>query len=108
MSSPRTLARVAGLLYLMMFVCATFAGSVRSRIIDSSDPAATANNIRSSATLFRVGFVADLMQATFLLLAAMALYLLLRHVDGTPVGGPLAMRVWVGWCWSRWPRTRPG
>ena len=81
MSSPRTLARVAGVLYLMMFVCATFAGSVRSRIIDSSDPAATATNIRASATLFRVGFVADLVQATFLLLAAMALYLLLRHVN---------------------------
>jgi hypothetical protein len=81
MSSTRTLARVAGALYLMMFVCATFAGFVRSRIIDSGDPAATANNIRASATLFRVGFVADLVQVTFLLLAAMALYLLLRHVN---------------------------
>jgi putative transposase len=29
-------------------------------------------------------------------------------IDGTPVGGPLAMRVGVGWCWSRSPRSRPG
>ena len=91
MSSTRTLARVAGVLYLMMLVCATFAGSVRSRIIDSGDPAATANNIRASATLFRIGFVADLVQATFLLLAAMALYLLFRHVNqlGCPSDGHL-------------------
>jgi hypothetical protein len=32
----------------------------------------------------------------------------LSRVDGTPVGGPLAMRVLVGSCWSRWPRTRRG
>ena len=81
MSSPRTLARVAGLLYLVMFVGATFAGHVRSRIVESGDPAATANNIRASATLFRVGFVADLAQVTCLLLAAMTLYLLFRHVN---------------------------
>src|SRR4029453_2317113 len=29
-------------------------------------------------------------------------------VDGTPVVGPLAMRVWVGWCWCCWPRRRRG
>jgi hypothetical protein len=81
MNSTRTLARVAGLLYLLMLVGATFAGYVRSRIVESGDPAATADNIRASATLFRVGFVADLVQATLLLLAAMALYLLLRHVN---------------------------
>jgi hypothetical protein len=28
--------------------------------------------------------------------------------DGTPVAGPFAMRVRFGWCWSRWPHTRPG
>jgi hypothetical protein len=81
MSSPKTLARVAGSLYLSMFVFAVFAGYVRSRIVESGDAAATAGNIRASATLFRVGFVADLVQVTCLLLAAMALYLLLKHVN---------------------------
>jgi hypothetical protein len=28
--------------------------------------------------------------------------------DGAPVGGPLAMRVRVGWCWSSWLRIRQG
>src|SRR5919106_1055121 len=44
-------------------------------------PIPTAANIRESATLFRTGFAADLVQATFFLLTAMALYLLLRHVN---------------------------
>ena len=54
---------------------------VRSSIVEPGDPTATAENIRSSATLFRLGFVADLVQATFFLFTAMALYLLLRHVN---------------------------
>jgi hypothetical protein len=58
----------------------SFALYVRSRIIESGDAAVTADNIRVSATLFRVGFVSDLVAATCFLLTAMALYLLLRHV----------------------------
>src|SRR6266545_242324 len=65
----------------IMFVCAGFAGFVRFRIVESGDAAATADNIRASATLFRVGFVSDLVQVTSLLVAAMALYLLLKHVN---------------------------
>jgi hypothetical protein len=81
MTSTKTLARIAGALYLVMAVCAGFAELyVRSRIVESGDAAATADNIRASATLFRLGFVVDLVQATFYLLTAMALYLLLRHV----------------------------
>jgi hypothetical protein len=33
---------------------------------------------------------------------------LLLETDGIPVGGPGAMRVRVGWCWSSWPRSRRG
>lgn len=63
MHSPKTLARIAGSLYLIMFVGAVFAGSVvRTRIVLPGDAAATADNIRASATLFRVGFVIDLVQ----------------------------------------------
>jgi hypothetical protein len=76
----RTLARVAGGLYLTVAVCAMFAVLVRSRVV-VPDAAATADNIRASASLFRLGFAADLVQATCFLLTAMALYLLLRHVS---------------------------
>jgi Domain of unknown function (DUF4386) len=82
MSSERTLARVAGSLYLVVAVGGGFAELfVRSSIVEPGNAAATADNIRASATLFRAGFVADLVQATFFLFTATALYLLLRHVD---------------------------
>jgi|SRR5579859_6067573 len=42
--------------------------------------AATAAAVRASATLFRLGFLADLATAMFWLLTAMALYGLLHHV----------------------------
>ena len=58
MTSEKRLARIAGSLYLIV-----------------------ADNIRASATLFRLGFVSDLVQATCFLLTAMALYLLLKHVN---------------------------
>ncbi len=81
MTSPKTLARIAGSLYLVVAVLGGFAELyVRSRIVVPGDTAATADNIRASATLFRVGFVSDLTQATLFLLTAMALYLLLREV----------------------------
>lgn len=82
MNSERRLARVAGSLYLVVAVLGGFAQLyVRDRLVDLGDPAATAANIRESAALFRAGFAADLVQAAFFLFTAMALYLLLRHVN---------------------------
>lgn len=81
MTSEKTLARIAGSLYLIVAVLGIFAELLRARIVEPGDAAATADNIRASATLFRFGFVSDLVQATFLLLTAMALYLLLKHVN---------------------------
>jgi uncharacterized protein DUF4386 len=82
MPSERTLARIAGFLYLVVAVGGLFAELVvRSSIVEPGNAAATADNIRASATLFRVGFIADLVQATFFLFTAMALYLLLRRVQ---------------------------
>jgi hypothetical protein len=82
MTSDRRLARIAGSLYLVVAVLGGFAELyVRDRIVRLGDAGATADNIRESATLFRAGFAADLVQATFFLFTAMALYLLLRHVD---------------------------
>jgi hypothetical protein len=81
MTGTRRLARVAGLLYLIVALTAVFAELVRARIVTPGDAAATADSIRASATLFRVGFVTDLVQATCFLLTAMLLYRLLRHVN---------------------------
>ena len=82
MVEERRLARIAGSLYLVVALLGGFAELyVRARTVVPGDAAATANNIRGSATLFRFGFASDLVQATFFLFTAMALYLLLRHVN---------------------------
>jgi hypothetical protein len=82
MDREKRLARIAGSLYLVVAVLGGFAELyVRSRIVEPGNAAVTADNIRASATLFRLGFASDLVQATLFLFTAMALYLLLRHVD---------------------------
>jgi hypothetical protein len=64
MTSRKRLARIAGSLYLIVAVLGGFAElSVRSSIVAPGDAAATADNIRASATLFRLGFVSDLVLA---------------------------------------------
>jgi hypothetical protein len=81
MTAPKTLARIAGALYLIVAVFTIFAGLVNTRIVAPGDAAATAANINTSATLFRIGFVSELVGATAFLLTGMTLYLLLKHVN---------------------------
>src|SRR5262249_4603728 len=81
MRSPKTLARIAGLLYLLLFGAAFNEGYVLPRVVKSGDAAATADSIRTSATLFRLGVFGDLTAGGLWLVLAMALYLLLRDVD---------------------------
>jgi hypothetical protein len=81
MPPPRTLARIAGLLYLLVALLGGFAIAVRAAVVVPGDAAATADSIRASATLFRLGFVSDLVANTCFLLTAMALYLLFKHVN---------------------------
>jgi Domain of unknown function (DUF4386) len=79
--SPSALARIAGVFYLIVAVTATFSEIVRSRLVASSDAAATAENLRSSSTMWRVSFAADLVQSVSFLTTAMVLYVLLKHVN---------------------------
>src|SRR6478672_4225676 len=82
MNSINKTARLAGLLYLIYFVTTIFADVVgRSKLIVSGDAAATAANIIASEGLFRLTFVSDLISALFFLLAAWALYELLKPVN---------------------------
>jgi hypothetical protein len=82
MSSPQRLARIAGLFYLVVAIFGGFAHLyVRAKVYQPGDAATTADNVVANADLVRVGVVADLVQATFFLVVAMALYLLLKHVN---------------------------
>lgn len=80
MTSPKALARIAGILYLLVALTTGVAGYARGAIVET-DAAVTAEHIRASTTLFRLGVAADLVSATMFLLTAMALYVLLRNVD---------------------------
>jgi hypothetical protein len=83
MSSPKRLARIAGLFYLgLVLFMAPPALVVREGLRVPGDAAETAANIAANATLFRLGFVSDLVGITLFLLLGMALYMLLRHVNG--------------------------
>jgi hypothetical protein len=79
--SPRKTARTAGLFYLIFILTTVLATYIRDRFIVSGDAAATASNIVGSQGLFRVGFVTELVSAVFFVLAAWALYMLLKPVN---------------------------
>src|SRR5437868_9203938 len=58
--SPRSKARIAGLLYLIVIVGGLFAEIfVRGRLVVSGDPAATALNIQAHEMLYRFGFAVE-------------------------------------------------
>jgi len=79
--SPRKTARIAGSFYLIYILTTVLASVVRSQLIVFGDAAATANNIVGSELLFRFGFVTQIVSAVFFLLAAWALFVLLRPVN---------------------------
>jgi hypothetical protein len=82
MRSPQRLARIAGLFYLVVGIGGGFAGAyVPAKVYMPGNAAATAHNVVANAGLVRAGAVADLVQATFFLFTAMALYLLLERVN---------------------------
>lgn len=83
-ASMRLKARVAGFLYLVIFLCAGFSeGYVRSSLVVPGDATATAANITSSSWLFRVGFASDLIAFMSDAVVAVLLYTLLRPVSKT-------------------------
>jgi hypothetical protein len=81
MSSPKRLARIAGVLYLLNGIFAGFAfGYVLAKVYVPGVAATTAANVVANAGLVRIGVVADLFQATIWVFLALALYTLLKHV----------------------------
>lgn len=84
MISKKRLARVAGLLYLILGVCGGFSQLyVRSGVHVPDDAAATAANISASAGLFRLAFASDIVNITCFLLMALTLYALFKQTSHT-------------------------
>jgi len=84
MRPDQQLARLTGLLYLLIILCAGFAqGYVRETLWIPGDAEATIQHIAAAEGLFRLGLVADLLAFLADLAVAVLLFQLLRHVDLT-------------------------
>jgi hypothetical protein len=77
--SPSKAARFAGFLYFMYFITSFIANYFGNFVF--VDASATVNTIIVNESLFRVGLVISLFSVVFLLLAAWALYILLKPVN---------------------------
>ena len=92
MTSPKRLARIAGVLYLLNGVVAGFAfGYVLTRVYVPGNAATTAGNLVANSGLVRMGVLADLFQATEWAFLAMTLFLLLKHVNRSAAGAMVAI-----------------
>ena len=81
MNSPKRLARIAGVLYLLVGIFGGFAeGFVDPKMYVAGNAAATAGNVVANSGLVRMGVVAHLLDGTFFVFLAMTLYILLQHV----------------------------
>src|SRR5436190_21196029 len=82
MNSSKRLARIAGVLYLLVGIFGGFAeGFVEPKMYAASDAATTAGNVVANSALVRMGVVADLFNATVWIFLGLTLYLLLKHVN---------------------------
>ncbi len=81
MGTNKKTARVAGILWLLMFLFGPIAQIIRSKIFITGDMGATAHNIVTNEFLFRVGFVSDLIMMVLFLLLPLVLYKLLSTVN---------------------------
>ena len=80
--SPRQVARIAGVLYLVIIIAGIWAFFfVRSSLIVPGDAAATANEVLASEGLFRASIAADLVMIMSDVALALAFYALFRPVN---------------------------
>jgi hypothetical protein len=88
-------ARVAGLLYLLVFPFAFYSLSVRDKLIVHGDAAATVSNIMASQGTFRGAIVAWVVSQTIFIVLLMALFKLLKPVN-SHVAGHMVVLLLVG------------
>lgn len=90
----KKMARLAGVLYLIIFIAAGFAeGGVRASLVVAGDAAATAAAIQSSEGLFRLGIAADAIAFTADALVAILLFFLLRSAGTVLAAAAAAFRL---------------
>lgn len=91
-TSPKRLARIAGVLYLLNGIFGAFALLfVYGTVYVPGDAAKTAGNLVANSGLVRMGIVADLIQATIWVFLALTLYRLLKHVNRSAAGAMVVL-----------------
>jgi len=84
MYSQNKIARITGLLYLVIIVTGIFyLKIIPSKLIDWHNPATTFNNITASETLFRFGILGELFGYVLFMFLPLVLYKLLSPVNKT-------------------------
>ncbi len=79
MNAPKRLARIAGVLYLLVGIFGGFAeGFVDPKMYVAGNAAATAGNVVANAGLVRMSVVAHLLDGTFFIFLALTLFVLLQ------------------------------
>jgi hypothetical protein len=83
-ASPRFLARITGLFFLLTILTGIFAqGFVSERLVNFGDAAATATNILTHKSLFQLGFTVYLIEMACQVAMTALFYVLLRPVSRT-------------------------
>ena len=81
-TSPKTFARIGGLVYLLIIALGLFGEIfVRGKLIVSGDAAATAANIASMESLWRLGIAAELLLLVCAVTTTWIFFVLLRPVS---------------------------
>lgn len=82
--SPKRVARLTGVFYLITIVTAIIAqGLIAERLVNSSDAAVTAANIVAHPDLFRLGYTMYMLEMTAQVIMTMLFYELLKPVSRT-------------------------
>ncbi len=104
MNSPKRLARIAGVLYLLVGIFGGFAeGFVEPKMYVAGNAAATASNLLANSGLVRLGVVADLFNATVWIFLGMTL------TPSTMGSSSRRSSLACGWCrWGISPTNQQG
>jgi hypothetical protein len=79
--SPQLFARAGGALYLVLILLGIYLQVVMGRVVVSGDAAATATNLASSESAWRLGIAAELLALACVTALAMIYFVLLRPVS---------------------------